>query len=146
SDRRLTRILLRCEELPGQRLFRYRSADGVKEIDSTQFNDYLRNSSKAEISAKAFRTWIGTVAVVETWLAAEQTPLTIKDACTSAASRLANSPAITRKSYIHPDILADATTRSPTESERRIGRRDGAHLSGAERLCARLLDAAAGQR
>lgn len=141
SDRRLARILLRCEELPGQRLFRYRSADGVKEIDSTQFNDYLRKAGKAEISAKAFRTWIGTVAVVEAWLTSEETPLKIKDACAFAARRLANTPAITRKSYIHPDILTVVTTRAPRDAERRIGRRDGAHLSGAERLCAELLRA-----
>src|SRR5690606_26595411 len=139
SDRRLTRILLRCEELPGQRLFRYGSAEGVKEIDSTRFNDYLRAASKADISAKAFRTWIGTVAVVEAWLASADGPLKIKDACAVAARRLANTPAITRKSYIHPDVLAIATTRVPSDAERRVGRRDGAQLSGPERVCANLL-------
>lgn len=140
SDRRLARILLRCEELPGQRLFRYRCEGAVREVDSARFNDYLRELSGADITAKDFRTWIGTVTVVEQWIDARDRPLKIKEATTAAAKRLANTPAITRRSYIHPGILEIATTRSPTEQELRSARRNGVRLSGPELLCARLLD------
>lgn len=139
NDRRLARILLRCEELPGQRLFRYRCAETVREVDSARFNDYLREIGGADITAKDFRTWIGTVTVVETWIAARDRMLTIKEATTAAAKRLANTPAITRRSYIHPRILEIATSRAPTELELRSARRAGVRLTGAELLCARLL-------
>lgn len=140
NDRRLARILLRCEELPGQRLFRYRSSDTVREVDSARFNDYLRDASGADITAKDFRTWIGTVTVVETWIGMRDRPLRIKEATTAAAKRLANTPAITRRSYIHPKILEIVTSRAPTEQELRAARRNGVRLSGPELLCARLLE------
>ena len=140
NDRRLAKILLRCEELPGQRLFRYRSSDTIREVDSARFNDYLRDTSGADITAKDFRTWIGTVTVVETWIGARERPLRIKEATTAAAKRLANTPAITRRSYIHPKILEIVTSRAPTEQELRSVRRNGVRLSGPELLCARLLE------
>jgi DNA topoisomerase-1 len=139
SDRKLARILLRCEELPGQQLFHYRCEDGIRQVDSASFNAYLRTASGADISAKDFRTWIATVTVIETWLESGDRPLKIKEATGTAARRLANTPAVARRSYIHPAILELVTSRPPTETERRSSRRDGVHLSGAELLCARLL-------
>lgn len=140
NDRKLARILLQCEELPGQRLFRYRAGETVREIDSARFNDYLREASGADITAKDFRTWIGTVTVVETWLGAGDRPLKIKEATAAAAKRLANTPAITRRSYIHPRILDIVTSRAPTGQELRSARRNGVRLTGPELLSARLLE------
>lgn len=140
QDRKLAKLLLQCEELPGQQLFRYRYGDSVKELDSAQLNDYLRSVSGADISAKDFRTWIATVTVVEKWLETAERPLKIKEATTAAAKRLANTPAVTRRSYIHPAVLAIATERAPTDTELRSSRRNGVRLSGAELLCARLLE------
>lgn len=140
NDRKLARILLRCEELPGQRLFRYRAGETVREIDSARFNDYLREASGADITAKDFRTWIGTVTVVEAWLGTGDRALKIKEATAAAAQRLANTPAITRRSYIHPGILEIVTSRAPTAQELRSARRNGVRLTGPELLSARLLD------
>ncbi|HEU4616815.1 MAG TPA: DNA topoisomerase IB [Gammaproteobacteria bacterium] len=141
ASRRVARLLLRCEELEGQRLFRYRSGDDVCELDSIKLNSYLREIAGADVTAKHFRTWIGTVTVVERWLE-RGAPLTIKEAAASAAKRLENTQAVTRRSYIHPGILAIATARAPTAHERAGARRARAQLSGAEALCARLLAAA----
>jgi DNA topoisomerase-1 len=108
-------------------------------VDSAGFNEYLREASGADISAKDFRTWIATVTVVETWLEAADRPLKIKEATAAAAKRLANTAAVARRSYIHPAILELVTTRAPMDAERRASRRDGVYLSGAELLCSRLL-------
>src|SRR5690606_13966871 len=135
-DRWLAKLLLRCEELQGQRLFRDRYGESIEELDSAELNDYLRRVSRADISAKDFRTWIATVTVVEKWLEAGERPLKIKEATTAAAKRLANTPAVTRRSYIHPAILEIVTTRAPTDAELRSSRRDGVRLSGSELLCA----------
>ena len=138
-DQRLARLLLRCEELPGQRLFRYRCDEGVREVDSLLFNDYLRTAGGEDVTAKDFRTWIATVTVVETWLEADDPPLKIKDATAAAAKRLANTAAVTRRSYIHPDILETVTSRAPTAAERRSGANTDSVLSGPELVCLRLL-------
>src|SRR5690606_37958829 len=121
-------------------LFRYRCGEGVREVDSARFNDYLRDVSGSDVTAKDFRTWIATVTVVETWVEPGDRSLKIKEATGAAAKRLANTVAITRRSHIHPAILEIATVRAPTPEERRIARRDGMWLTGCELLTARLLD------
>jgi DNA topoisomerase-1 len=140
DDRRLARMLLKCEELPGQRLLRYRRGEDIREIDSARLNDYLREITGVSVTAKDFRTWIATVTVVDAWLAAA-TPLPIGTAAKQAAAALNNTPAVTRRSYIHPEILRIAAERAPTASERTIGSQARSGLSGPERLCRRLLRA-----
>ena len=64
DDGRLARILRRCRELPGQSLFEYRDADGqVQAVGSSDVNGYLKEISGADVTAKDFRTWAGTVFV-----------------------------------------------------------------------------------
>jgi DNA topoisomerase I len=111
-DRRLAAIVKRCRDLPGQELFQYVDAEGVRHtIDSADVNAYLRGIMGEEFTAKDFRTWAGTV------LAAQELRL-----CEPAASeadarhdlaavaqtvavRLGNSPAICRRCYIHPAVI-----------------------------------------
>ena len=62
EDRRLARIVRRCQDLPGYELFQYLDADGERHtIDSTDVNDYLREMTGQDFTAKDFRTWAGTV-------------------------------------------------------------------------------------
>src|SRR5262249_28071361 len=69
ADRRLARIVRHCQELPGQELFRYGGDDGKPHtIDSADVNDYLREITGRDFTAKDFRTWAGTVlAASELW-------------------------------------------------------------------------------
>lgn len=111
-DRRLAKIVRKCQDLPGQQLFEYLDDDGTtRAIDSTDVNQYIREISGEDFSAKDFRTWLGTVTCAS--LLAEQdeaptqserkTRLTgvIKD----VAQRLGNTPAVCRKCYVHPHVL-----------------------------------------
>ncbi|MGH2446731.1 MAG: DNA topoisomerase IB, partial [Candidatus Limnocylindria bacterium] len=62
-DRRLARLVRQCQEIPGYELFQYLDAAGERQsIDSEDVNDYLRDISGEEFTAKDFRTWAGTVA------------------------------------------------------------------------------------
>src|SRR5207244_3994729 len=62
NDRRLARIVKRCQDLPGHELFQYIDADEQRHpIDSADVNHYLRAISGADFTAKDFRTWAGTV-------------------------------------------------------------------------------------
>lgn len=104
-DSRLQKILETIDDLPGKRLFQYVGSDGeVHPLDSGDVNDWLKQISGMEsLSAKMFRTWHGSVAAMDV-IATEENP-TIKQACEAAAATLRNTPAICRKSYVHPAVF-----------------------------------------
>lgn len=112
NNRRVARIVKSCQELPGQHLFQYEDETGAPhEVNSADVNDYLREISKSDITAKDFRTWAGTVLAamalkefdaVDSEAAAKRN---IKAAIISVATRLGNTPTICRKCYVHPEVL-----------------------------------------
>lgn len=112
EDVRLARIIRRCRDLPGQSLFEYLDDEGgVQQVGSSDVNDYLREISGADITAKDFRTWAGTVFVANE-LARREGPVGpshMVAAVRQAAQRLGNTPAICRKSYVHPHVLDPET-------------------------------------
>lgn len=115
DDRRLVKAIRRVQELPGQRLFQYVDDDGTRQpVDSGMVNDYLRDATGGEFTAKDFRTWGGTVHAVAI-LAATPLPetggeralkATLAAAVKDVAGVLGNTPAVCRSSYIHPEVLA----------------------------------------
>jgi DNA topoisomerase I len=117
-DRRIARIVKSIQELPGQHLFQYLDEAGEpREISSSDVNDYLREISGRDITAKDFRTWSGTV-LTALCLAAEEAETEtaakriLRDAVCEVASRLGNTPAVCRKAYIHPEVIEAFTERS----------------------------------
>jgi DNA topoisomerase-1 len=109
SDRKLARVVKNCRDLPGSELFQYIDEAGERHcIDSADVNDYLREISGREVSAKDFRTWAATNLAVLALADQEQDPPTKKSqvaAIKQVAKRLGNTPAICRKCYIHPAVL-----------------------------------------
>jgi DNA topoisomerase-1 len=111
-DRRLATVIKRCQELPGQELFQYVDDDGeVRDVASDDVNDYLRDIAGSDFSAKDFRTWAGTVLAYRALRALQpaDTPTDAKRNVVAAiretAGRLGNTPAVARKSYVHPAVL-----------------------------------------
>jgi DNA topoisomerase-1 len=104
ADRRLAAIVKRCQDLPGQALFEYLNADlQVCEITSTDINDYLHQAAGAEFTAKDFRTWVATVETVRLLREhAKPTEKDLKAIVKMVAAKLGNTPAVCRRSYIHP--------------------------------------------
>jgi DNA topoisomerase-1 len=112
ADRRLARIVARCRDLPGQDLFRYLDEDGQpRSIGSDDVNDYLRDVSGEEITAKDFRTWAATnlaavaLGELEAFDTAAKARKNVVQAVEAVAKLLGNTPAICRKCYIHPAIF-----------------------------------------
>ncbi|MCW1933674.1 DNA topoisomerase IB [Pararhodobacter zhoushanensis] len=102
---RLQRALHKVQDLPGADLIAWSDGDGVAHpLRSDEVNAVLAEICGAGTSAKTFRTWNGTMAAFA--VAAQDGPLTIHDMATAAAERLSNTPAIARKSYIHPQVIA----------------------------------------
>jgi len=112
SDRRLARIVQRCRDVPGEELFQYLDDDGKRQtIDSGDVNDYLREISGQEFTAKDFRTWAGTMLAVAALreLGPMDTEREAKSAIVKAVDRVAqqlnNTRAVCRKYYIHPTVF-----------------------------------------
>ena len=112
SDRRLARVVARCQELPGQELFQYVGVDGESHpIASEDVNDYLREIADSEVTTKTFRTWAATALAcralrmvdqdAQEYLARRQVVAAMRD----VANRLGNTPAVVRQSYVHPAVL-----------------------------------------
>jgi DNA topoisomerase-1 len=144
QDKRVARIVARCQALPGQQLFEYLDDAGTaRGISSSDVNDYLREASGGEFTAKDFRTWHGSVAALDLWRrqasggapsgsSAQRANAILKQ----VAQRLGNTVAVCRKSYVHPDVLRLLGGDAPTTNEpapRKAG------LSVAERELLRLL-------
>lgn len=103
SDRALATTIRRCQELPGQHLFCYLSAEGnVHPISSEDVNDWLREAAGAEISARQFRTWWASVTALSCVISGMNRR---GDVLECVSSQLGNTPTVARKSYIHPRIL-----------------------------------------
>ena len=112
-DRRIARIVRSIQELPGQHLFQYLDEEGVvRSIDSDDVNDYLREIAGADISAKDFRTWGGTVLAVLALSAIgpfetkTQSKMNLRRAYEAVGARLGNTATICRTCYIHPEVIA----------------------------------------
>jgi DNA topoisomerase-1 len=134
TDTNLKRICKRCQDLPGQMLFQYVNGDGEpKPITSGDVNDYIKEASGGEFTAKHFRTWGASVIAFDQMLKkAEHARITVKTVVEPVAEALGNTPAISRKSYVHPKLLdcVKAEPRDPLGGmDRPRGRK---RLSSAE--------------
>jgi DNA topoisomerase I len=110
-DRRVARIIRACQELPGQDLLQYFNEEkALHAVSSGDVNAYLREITGADITAKDFRTWAGTMlmarylAIAEPFTSATQAKRVMSAAVKKVAAALGNTAAVCRKSYIHPAI------------------------------------------
>jgi DNA topoisomerase I len=109
---RLARIVKRCQDLPGQELFQYIDEGGQRRaIDSSDVNEYLRQITQEDFTAKDFRTWAGTVLAaralreVKEFDSKAQAKRNIVSAIETAAKKLGNTRAVCRKCYVHPAVV-----------------------------------------
>jgi DNA topoisomerase-1 len=115
NDRRLARLVKRCQDLPGEELFQYVDEQGeLHSIGSADVNDYLREIAGEEFTAKDFRTWAGTMLAAATLVQggselARQGRKALTSTVKTVAARLGNTVAVCRKCYIHPAVFEGFT-------------------------------------
>ena len=116
TDTNLKRICKRCQELPGQMLFQYVNGAGdPKPVTSGDVNEYIKQATGGDFTAKHFRTWSASVIALEQMLKkAEDARITVKTVVEPVAEALGNTPAISRKSYVHPGLL-EAVKENPRD-------------------------------
>jgi DNA topoisomerase-1 len=113
KDRRVARIVKACQDLPGQQLFQYLDETGARQsVTSSDVNAYLKSATGGDITAKDFRTWIGTVLAATSLhaLGGAESPTAAKRSLSQAvkavAGRLGNTPSVCRQCYIHPEVMS----------------------------------------
>ncbi|ANJ56569.1 DNA topoisomerase IB [Pseudomonas silesiensis] len=111
KDRRLARIIKRCQEIPGQNLFQYLDENGERHsINSSDVNTYLQTLTGADFTAKDYRTWAGSVLALSVlrqlqWQPESDAKRHVVEMVKNVARQLGNTPAVCRKCYIHPAVL-----------------------------------------
>jgi DNA topoisomerase-1 len=112
TDRRIARIVQRCNELPGYELFQFVDDAGQRQtVQAEDVNAYLREIAGREVTAKDFRTWAGTMLTAEALRdigvapSKRQAELNVLRAIDRTASKLGNTRAVCRKYYIHPTLI-----------------------------------------
>jgi DNA topoisomerase I len=142
SDARLARVVRRCQELPGRELFQYLDDAGkVQDIGSADVNDYLRDVTGRDFTAKDFRTWIGTVLAakalqeMKSFSSNAQANRNVIAAVEAVAATLGNTRSVCRKSYIHPAIFDAYMDRTLAQ---RLSMRAGQRLAQSSASLSRV--------
>jgi DNA topoisomerase I len=140
TDKSLVRFVRRCQDLTGQHLFRWIDAEGATHpVTSGDVNEYIRAAMGEAFTAKHFRTWGASVIAYEAIMAAD-TDIGLKAMLEPVTEALGNTPAIARKSYVHP-LLITLAKEGGQDAVRAAGLpRAAKHLSRGERGLLALLE------
>jgi DNA topoisomerase-1 len=152
TDRRIAKIVAKLQDLPGQDLFQYVDDDGeVHNISSHDVNDYLREITGEDFTAKDFRTWAGTVLTAMALNAQggfetkKQAKTNIKTAITAVSKILGNTPPVCRKCYVHPTVLQTYLNGNSIEGLKQVTRAametESLDLQSSEAAVLRFLEA-----
>src|SRR5438270_3958437 len=148
TDRRVAKVIAKCQDLPGQDLFQYLEQDGeVRDVTSQDVNEYLRQIAGEDFTTKDFRTWGGTVLAAialskqEEFQTKKQAKSNIKTAICAVAELLGNTPAVCRKCYVHPVIVEAYLKRTRIAGLNGTKTLEPPNLRGAERAVLKFLRA-----
>lgn len=151
KDKKLAKIIKKCQDIPGKELFQFYDEDGKHySVDSGMVNEYIKEISHADFTAKDFRTWLGTVqtllALIEIGCSETATSRKkgIVDAIDKVSLQLGNTRTVCKKYYIHPDILTmyeDKTLDSYLEELSKKSIPDDPCFSSAEKTIMKILEA-----
>jgi DNA topoisomerase-1 len=139
GDAQLARLVRKMQDLPGQHLFQYVNGDGdTHPVGSHDVNAYLCETMGEHFTAKDFRTWHASVLAFRLLAEAER-PLTLKELTAEVGQHLGNTPAMARKSYIHPAVIALVDRQQTWRARLRLPK-DSKWLSRYERALVKLLE------
>ncbi len=112
KNKKLAKIVKECRDIPGKELFQYYDKEGnQKSIDSGSVNQYIKDASGMDFSAKDFRLWAGSLNILRCFKTLEP-PETKGDyksnvlaALDVVSSKLGNTRTVCRKYYVHPALI-----------------------------------------
>ncbi|SDI70593.1 DNA topoisomerase-1 [Chryseobacterium taeanense] len=150
-SKRLSKLIQKCKDIPGKELFQYIDDEGNRHtIDSGMVNDYIKEISGEDFTAKDFRTWSGTVSALiafkEIGYAETHTEYKkkVKEALEIVASHLGNTSTVCRKYYVHPlviNLYENNSIKKYLDELEQIEENDGnAGLTHEEKLVLKILE------
>ncbi|WP_027385947.1 DNA topoisomerase IB [Chryseobacterium gregarium] len=151
KSKKLSRLVQKCKDIPGKELFQYIDDEGNRHtVDSGMVNDYIKEISGEDFTAKDFRTWSGTVSALiafkEIGYAETHTEYKkkVKEALEIVASHLGNTSTVCRKYYVHPlviNLYENNTIKKYLDELEEIEENDGkAGLTHEEKLVLKILE------
>jgi len=149
KNKRLARIVKACRDIPGKELFQYYGTDGErKSIDSGRVNNYLREASRMDISAKDFRLWAGSLMILRIFKSMDRAATqqgckqNTLQALDEVSVKLGNTRAVCKKYYVHPGLIQWYETNKLDKYLARLGtgiKVDGVSLSRDEKVLMQVL-------
>ena len=151
KDKKLAKIIKKCQDIPGKELFQFYDEDGKHySVDSGMVNEYIKEISQADFTAKDFRTWLGTVQMLLALIdigcceTATERKKGIVEAIDKVSFQLGNTRTVCKKYYIHPEILTmyeDKTLDNHIVELSKKNIPDDACFSSAEKTIMKILKA-----
>ncbi len=146
TDKTLSRFVRKCQDLPGQHLFQWVDGEGEPHpVSSSDVNEYIREAMDDDFTAKHFRTWGASVMAFEALVGADK-DIGLKTMLEPVTEALGNTPAIARKSYVHPLLIALVKDGDQSALRALPLPRTTPHLTRTERGLIALLDMGAKER
>lgn len=112
NDKTLSRLVRKCRDIPGQDLFQYyTNGNEHRQIDSGRINNYIKEVTGSDFTAKDFRTWGGTLealrqlAICSTAIDEKPKKKIIVEVLDCVAAKLGNTRAVCKSSYVYPLLL-----------------------------------------
>ena len=140
TDRSLVRFVKRCQDLPDQHLFGWLDDEGeAHPVTSSDVNAYIRDAMGEDFTAKHFRTWGASVLAFEAIAGADK-DIGLNTMLEPVTATLGNTPAIARKSYVHPVLIELVKSGDQAALRDAPMPRTGKYLSRAERGLIQLLE------
>jgi DNA topoisomerase-1 len=150
KNKRLAKIVKECRDIPGEELFQYYDADGARrDVDSGKVNQYIKEASGLDFSAKDFRLWAGSLNMLRSFQSmgpaatATECKQNIQAALDEVSSKLGNTRIVCRKYYVHPGIIRlyeeKGLGKFLKKLDARIGLTDTSGLTGEEKVLMEIL-------
>jgi DNA topoisomerase-1 len=149
QNKRLARVIKECRDIPGEELFQYYDGHGrARDVDSGMVNEYIKEISGSDFSAKDFRLWAGSLNLLRSLnsmgqaLAAGAVKQNILLALDEVSHKLGNTRTVCRKYYVHPGLIRLYEQRSLGRFLKELdaaGRRGYAPLTHEEKVLMKIL-------
>ena len=112
KNKRLAKIVKACRDIPGKELFQYVTEEGIRcSVDSGMVNNYIKEATGNDFTAKDFRTWAGSLTILSCFKnlgpcdEQSQVKKNIVAAVDEVSLKLGNTRTVCRKYYVHPGIV-----------------------------------------
>ena len=108
----MAKIVKDCRDIPGKELFQYYDEEGNKKpIDSGMVNQYIKEATGLDFSAKDFRTWAGSLHALQYFRTLDaatsesEIKRNISSVLEAVSNKLGNTKNVCRKYYVHPGLI-----------------------------------------